>query len=483
MTLESVQRDRSIPLREADFEDLCVPTAPGHLQDIVDAPCRALNLEYKSWRNLDNPEDAAELARDIAAIANDGGGVIAFGFNEDTLAPTDTEPFATLCEADKVASIAEAYLDPTPRCEVAIIRSAIGDDHPVIRVPGHGTSPVFIRRDGPMVNNERLLDRGTVYIRRHGVARRGTVGAPRPESARMEGPWDWAPLLRRCVRQDRQALAGLIDAAIDGRREAPALAERLRLWHDAAHEAFRALVPRSPVADSLGPRHYALSYAFELGRGEMLEPVQLPEFLSRCVFSVQDLIRIGPRMFDPPYRRAVRGRFLTDAATGDEETDFLETAWLRDVAPSEMADFWRVSPRGLASVVRAYGEDQRELNASLGMEPGTWFSPNALAREVAELVCHARAFARFFGSARTVMFRCEWWGLSGRVLFDPATRWVQSGASLVSHRIVTQEVPLATVARNWPEVVAHLMAPLLRAIEQDLALTGDWVRAQAGEWR
>ncbi|MEO9191079.1 MAG: hypothetical protein ABI224_13940, partial [Acetobacteraceae bacterium] len=470
MTLEILQRDRSLPLREADSDDLCAPAPPAHLQDMVDAPCRALNLEYKSWRNLDNPEDAAELARDIAAIANDGGGAIAFGFNEDTLAPTDTEPFATVCEAAKVAAIAAAYLDPTPRCEVAIIRSAIGDDHPVIRIPGHGASPVFIRRDGPTVNGERLIERGTVYIRRHGVARRGTVGAPRPESARMEGPWDWAPLLRRCVRQDRQTLLGLIDAAIEGRRDAPDLTERLRLWHDAAHEAFRALVPRSPVADSLGPRHYALSYAFELNRPEMLEPVQLPEFLSRCVFSVQDLIRIGTRMFDPPYRRAVRGRFVADAATGDEDTDFLETAWLRDVAPSEMADFWRVSPRGLASVVRAYGEDQRELNASLGMEPGTWFSPNALAREVAELVCHARAFARFFGSARTVMFRCEWWGLSGRVLFDPAARWVQSGASLVSHRIVTQEVPVATLAKNWPEVVAHLMAPLLRAIEQDLAL-------------
>lgn len=362
----------------------------------------------------------------------------------------------------------------------------------MIRVPSHGASPVFCRRDGPVVNGERLIERGAVYIRRHGAAyvpRHGATrpcqgaGVLRPGSARVEGPRDWAPLLRRCVRQDRQTLLGLIDAAIEGRRDTPALADRLRLWHDAAREAFRALVPRSPVAASLGRCHYALSYAFDLDRPEMLEPVQLPEFLSRCMFSVQDVIRLGPRMFDPPYRRAVRGRFVTDAATGDEETDFLETAWLREVAPSERADFWRVSPRGAASIVRGYSEDLREVNATLRMAPGTWFSPNALARELAELVCHARAFARFFASADAVMFRCEWWGLAGRVLFDPSARWVQSGASLLSHRIVTQQVPMATLAKSWPEAVAGLMAPLLRTIEPDLALGSDWVRGQMGAWR
>src|SRR5437660_11847382 len=66
--------------------------APNDVQDLVDAPCRALEVEYKSWRNLDNAEDAAELARDIAALAHHGGGFVGFGFNARTLAPDHTDP-------------------------------------------------------------------------------------------------------------------------------------------------------------------------------------------------------------------------------------------------------------------------------------------------------------------------------------------------------------------------------------------------------
>ena len=74
-------------------EDLIFASAaPCDMQDLVDSPCRALEVEYKSWRNLDNADDRAELARDIAALANHGGGFVVFGFNEGTLEPDDTDP-------------------------------------------------------------------------------------------------------------------------------------------------------------------------------------------------------------------------------------------------------------------------------------------------------------------------------------------------------------------------------------------------------
>ena len=65
-------------------------------------PRRTLETEYKGWRNLDNPEDQVEIARDVAAIANSGGGQILFGFNEATLAPVDTDPFGTVCTQEHV---------------------------------------------------------------------------------------------------------------------------------------------------------------------------------------------------------------------------------------------------------------------------------------------------------------------------------------------------------------------------------------------
>src|SRR5689334_5052914 len=80
------------PLTESG---IFAPATPNDVQALVDTPCRALDVEYKSWRNLSNAEDRAELARDIAALANHGGGHIVFGFDQDTLRPEDTDPFLT----------------------------------------------------------------------------------------------------------------------------------------------------------------------------------------------------------------------------------------------------------------------------------------------------------------------------------------------------------------------------------------------------
>jgi predicted HTH transcriptional regulator len=54
---------------------------------LVDTPNETLEVEYKSWLDLDDNETRADLARHIAAIANHGGGYIVFGFDDKTLQP------------------------------------------------------------------------------------------------------------------------------------------------------------------------------------------------------------------------------------------------------------------------------------------------------------------------------------------------------------------------------------------------------------
>ena len=480
-----------LPANDAYPLDLAAPSsedsvfeaaAPNDIQDLVDAPCRALEIEYKSWRNLDHAEDRAELARDVAALANNGGGFVVFGFNEHTLAPDDTDPFRTNCTIERVRAIVQTYLDPPIRCEVVTTMSAAGTVHSVIRVGGHGTTPVCIRQDGPTVGHEKLIERGAYYVRKHGPLGSGRwLGVPIPHSARIELSQDWAPLIRRCVRRDREALLSLLDASIDGRSSAPDTAQRVQTWHRAARAAFQTLVPRSPTADRLARCHYVLSYGFEVVRPEMLEHAQLPERLRRTVFDVQTQFRSGWNMFDPPYRRGVQARFVLDPASGDDEVDFLEAAWLRARNPDAMADFWRVSPSGYATIVRPYPEDQGQL-AALAVSPETYLSPFAVAQEVGELVCHARAFARLFNGVRRVAFRCEWWGLTGRELFDPDRHWPHRGPALSDRSVATAQVPIGRLANAWPEVVAQLIAPVVRAVEPDVALDGDWVRRQAPGW-
>jgi hypothetical protein len=456
--------------------------APNDIQDLVDAPCRALEIQYKSWRNLDHAEDRAELARDLCALANHGGGFIVFGFNEHTLAPDDTDPFRTNCTIERVRTIVQTYLDPPIRCEVVTTMSAAGTVHSVIRVGGHGTTPVCIREDGPAVGHEKLVERGAYYVRKHGPLGSGKwLGVPLPHSCKIELSQDWAPLIRRCVRRDREALLSMLDASIDGRSPPPDTAQRVQTWHRAARAAFQTVVPRSPVADRLARCHYILSYGFEMVRPEMLEHAQLPERLRRTVFDVQTQFRSGWNMFDPPYRRGVQARFVLDPASGDDEVDFLEAAWLRARNPDDKADFWRVSPHGYATVIRPYPEDQGQL-AGTPVSPETYLSPFAVAQEVGELVCHARAFARLFAAVRRVAFRCEWWGLTGRELFDPDGHWPHRGPALSDRCVATSQVSIARLGHAWPEVVAQLIAPVVRAVEPDVALDGDWVRRQAPGW-
>jgi hypothetical protein len=460
-----------------------VAAAPCDMQGLVEAPCRALEVEYKSWRNLDHAEDRAELARDIAALANHGGGFVVFGFQEQTLRPDDTDPFRTNCTSERIGAVVRAYLDPPIQCDVAQVLSSAGVMHPVIRVAGHGATPVCVRQDGPVVGGTKLIERGAYYIRKHGPIAAGRhIGIPCPHSGKIEIPQDWTPLIRRCVRRDREALLGMLEAAIEGRAPVPDLAQLLLTWHRAARAAFMALVPRSPVAESLARRHYAFSYGFELIRPETLEPAQFADALRRTVFELQGQFRSGWNMFDPPYRRAVQARFVLDPASGDDTQEFLETAWLRDRNPGETADFWRVSPRGLATIIRGYAEDMTQSPPQPPILPGTCLSPSTLAQEIAELVCHARAFARLFGGVRRVAFRCEWWGLGGRELFDTDARWAHRGPALDDRRVAGLQVPVATLAQAWPEVVAQLIAPVMRAFEPDLVLDADWVRAQAPKW-
>jgi hypothetical protein len=47
---------------------------------LVDDPNETLEVEYKDWLDLSNNGVRPDLARHIAALANNGGGSIVFGF-------------------------------------------------------------------------------------------------------------------------------------------------------------------------------------------------------------------------------------------------------------------------------------------------------------------------------------------------------------------------------------------------------------------
>ena len=59
------------------------------LTDLVDNPRETLNIELKSWLDLSEGVNKANIARHIAALCNNGGGYLVFGFQDDFSVASD----------------------------------------------------------------------------------------------------------------------------------------------------------------------------------------------------------------------------------------------------------------------------------------------------------------------------------------------------------------------------------------------------------
>ena len=77
--------------------------------EYLDSRCETDSLNFKSEFNPNSNQDWCELLKDIAAIANSGGGIIAIGLNDDgTSSPPDIKPVLALDPAD-VCNKVEKY--------------------------------------------------------------------------------------------------------------------------------------------------------------------------------------------------------------------------------------------------------------------------------------------------------------------------------------------------------------------------------------
>lgn len=446
------------------------------LQECVDQPSETLDREYKSWLDLSAQSAAAraDVARHIAALANYGGGRLIFGFT-DTLDFAGPNPFTTTAiDRDLISGIVKRYLEPPFQCDARVVKSAAGNDHPIVTVPSHGATPICAKASGPIVDGKAQgISQGVHYVRK-----------PGPESAPIVTSAEWAPIIRRCALHERSAILGAIDLALRGARELSAVAEDLLAkWHNAAHEMFlRDVAERRPSSD-VGKRHWQFSFAIERADNQRLDPGQLPEVVRLVNSEVRDTVRSGLSMFYPYTRPGIEAYFQTDETSGQGNEDFLECTMLRDPTPAFPAvDMWRLAADGHATLIRPYWEDDADPR-STNRARGTWFSPRLLAQMLAEFIRHARGVSERFESPVMVSFRCEWFGLSGRQRWDPWGLWFpDAGTAHNDHRISTGSWPVGALTNSWPEIVARLGAPVLRVFGTDWVMTADWVRGQSASW-
>ena len=402
--------------------------------------------------------------------------MIVFGF-EDSLAPSERSAVElTSINRDVVAGIVKKYLEPSFQCNVESVRSSIGNTHPIIIIPSHGSAPICAKAGGPVVDGKtKGIVVGTYYIRKAG-----------PESERIMTSVEWAPVIRRCTLHERAGLLTAITAAIRGDSGMPDVekVDELRQWHDAAFVHFGKEAEKYGASPNLAKRNVQFSYSILRGDGQKLDPMDLKETLLLQINNeVKDRARTGWSMIYPFNPKELAPYFTIDANSGEGQEDFIECNLLRRAQRMEFAsDMWRVSASGKVTIIRPFWEDDSEVDRQRGREPGTAFNPKDQVRAVAEIVRHAQSFAEKFDMPVLVDFLCEWRGLAGRSIHDPFGYYSMPGEAMVDGRRVSKEVPVGALASSWPETVTDLISPVVRLFNSSFRVTPEWVKGQAASW-
>jgi hypothetical protein len=171
----------------------------------------------------------ADLARHIAALANHGGGMLVLGITDAMQFAGDNPCSGVVCDRDLISSIVKKYLEPAFQCDVQVVKSTAGNDHPIVIVPPHGPAPVCAKAAGPMVGGKsKGIAQGVYYIRK-----------PGPESAPIATGSERGPIIRRCAMHERASILASVDAVLRGvGQQPPTMGDSLKRWHDAAETVF-----------------------------------------------------------------------------------------------------------------------------------------------------------------------------------------------------------------------------------------------------
>lgn len=266
-------------------------------------------------------------------------------------------------------------------------------------------------------------------------------------------------------------------------RDDPSLEQSVLKWHEAAKRRYEGQIEEHGGNAFLINNHFHLSYGIDSADKQEVDPAALGDVLRRVNDEVQDLVRTGWSMFYIFSRAGIRPHTMVDHNSGKGDNDFLECSLL-DGSQTDATDLWRVSNDGYATLLRGYFEDREDTAKYMSTKPGMFISPNWLIRDLAEFVRHARAFASQFVNPKLISFRCEWRGLTDRRIGDPMAIWgahqFDKGAET---RASSGSWPVANLEDKWPQIVAQLAGPVMRAAGIGQVVTPDWVKGQSGRWR
>jgi hypothetical protein len=268
----------------------------------------------------------------------------------------------------------------------------------------------------------------------------------------------------KAAAQDHRSLTSLIEKLLaDYLQTQPTLED----WHE------RALARFTSVASDRGFNYQqfgtlARSYSVRNAAGEQINPAALIRVLGEIHVELRNPIAAFHIFYPYRNRPEIIPYYIYDNTLSRGKTDeILEMSAFPPALRS--AEFWRVSPSGLATDVSTHLEDNEQVDhRQNGLHPGKWFCPFYVTRQLAPLVLHASQLSQRFPSAETVEFHCEWSGLLEREISDPDRMGYQSGKiARADQRVTLGEWPVAELSRSWPDIVSKLGSPVLRLFDPE----------------
>ncbi|WP_324751808.1 helix-turn-helix domain-containing protein [Roseovarius sp. Pro17] len=419
------------------------------LLELVDEPREALDVEVKEWLDLSTKAHKASLAKEIIALANNGGGFVVVGFKEldsgTFTVDTDHPDDLALWSQDSVQGIVARYINPVFQCTVVHQMATVsGHAHPVIIVPGGHRVPVFAKKGSP--------EEGEL------IPRRVLIRRPGPNSEEPQSTDDWHQLFDRIVK-NRQA--DLLDAfrtimsgelPVKNETSEPTLQDELKAFAENAVTKWSSLVSELPSdADPKLPYgHCDLSFAID------------GDFEQKSLKALQETISSSVRNHSgwPPFVTIMRHPISPKPVDGAIQSWFgIDDGDVRE--RPDHSDFWRVSPNGMMFLRRGYSEDSRQFD---DMAPGTAFDITTPTWRLGEALLNASYIAQAVGGVGAdLICHGQWTGLDGRKLVSRGNRRRRiSDHYRCSQSAYNAEIRVAisSVSTSLPEIVRSMLDPL-----------------------
>lgn len=417
------------------------------IQFLINNLAESLEVEVKNWLGgLQTNDEKSKLAKEIIALANNGGGYVFVGFEDEGDGHPEIEPEEGQIEAfsqDAVAAVVARYISPPCQCEVGLYQREGSEIlHPVITVPGNHRTPVWAQRGSP---DNTTLRTGVVYVRRPG-------GSSEP----AQNQDDWEKVLERLVKARQSEQLDAIREIMNPTSAVVAEAPALEAWKEESELAWQRRLEPLPEHDArcLTSGYWTVSFSIESFENPSLR--ELNAALEREMPSHSGW---------PPFTYIHREP-LRPVADGD-----VIEAWLANnhdvdgqAVDADHADFWRVSRDGRGFLLRPMQEDgERYLSNRIPRPEGRFFDWVLPIYRSTEVLKFIEALAhRFSDHNATFDLEISYCGMMGRSLQQHDLRYNLWSEGTCRNDVVSTRLtgPINEIGLSLEEKVYQLLSPV-----------------------